>query len=85
MDIKVVTKAHGKENSWTFGRCKTLLQYASNQTYTMKCCLTKGEHNLTCKDRYGDGWHGGYLEIQGKKYCENFKWGSEKTYFSIEI
>ena len=78
MDIKKVTKAYGSENSWTFGKCKSSQQYASRQTYTTKCCLAKGEQNLTCKDSYGDGWHDGYLEIQGKKYCKDFKSGSEK-------
>ena len=78
MDIKKVTKAYGSENSWTFGKCKSSQQYASRQTYTTKCCLAKGEHTLTCKDSYGDGWHGGYLEIQGNKYCKDFKSGSEK-------
>ena len=29
-------------------------------------------------DSYGDGWHGGYLEINGQKYCEDFTTGSEK-------
>ena len=77
MDIKKVTKAYGSENSWTFGKCKSSQQYASRQTYTTKCCLAKGEHNLTCKDSYGDGWHDGYLEINGKKYCGDFSWGKE--------
>ena len=45
----------------------------------MNCCLLKGEHTLTCKDSYGDGWHGGYLEIGGKKYCKDFTAGREKT------
>ena len=79
MDIKTVTKAWGSEVSWTFGKCKSSQRYASRRTYTMSCCLLKGEHTLTCKDSYGDGWHGGYLEIEGKKYCKDFTAGREKT------
>ena len=35
-----------------------------------------------CKDSYGDGWNGGYIEIQGTRYCERFTSGREKA---IEI
>ena len=76
--IKTVTKAWGSENSWTFGKCKSTERYSSRRTYTSSCCLNQGEHTLTCKDHYGDGWHGGYLEIQGKKYCKNFRTGRER-------
>ena len=34
--------------------------------------------NRICKDRFGDGWHGGFIEIDGIKYCEDFKDGSSK-------
>ena len=84
MEIKKVTKSWGSENSWTFGKCKNPQKYANHKTYTMNCCLAKGEQTLTCKDSYGDGWHGGYLEIQGKKYCEDFTTGRKKT-VKIEV
>ena len=79
MDIKKVTKAWGSENSWAFGKCKSTRRYGTRRTYTMNCCLLQGEHTLTCKDSYGDGWHGGYVEIEGKKYCKDFTNGREKT------
>ena len=79
MDIKTVTKAWGNEVSWTFGKCKSSQRYDSRRTYTTNCCLPKGEHTLTCKDSYGDGWHGGYMEIEGKQYCNDFSTGREKT------
>ena len=85
MDIKKVTKAWGSENSWTFGKCKNPQTYEKHQTYTMKCCLPKGKYTLTCNDSYGDGWHGGYLEIKGKKYCEDFTTGSEHKTLNIEV
>ena len=32
---------------------------------------------MTCTDSYGDGWHGGYLEISGNQYCSQFSTGTE--------
>ena len=74
VDTKLTTKAWGQEISWTFGSCAGAAQgsYADNQEYPERCCLTPGEYTLTCKDSYGDGWHGGFIEIQGNKYCEDF-------------
>ena len=40
-----------------------------------QCCQTDGDYTLICKDSYGDGWHGGYITIEGVKYCENFDSG----------
>ena len=35
---------------------------------------------MECKDTstYKDGWHGGYIEIQGQKFCDDSWSGSEK-------
>ena len=30
---------------------------------------------MICEDKYGDGWHGGYIEVDGKKWCEDFTTG----------
>jgi len=30
-------------------------------------------------DSYGDGWHGGFIVIQGQTYCEYFNSGSSAT------
>ena len=78
-DIKVVTKKWGNENSWIFGNCANSQTYKSKQIYTEKCCQLEGEYELICKDSFGDGWHGGYLEIDGTKYCTDFKQGSEQA------
>lgn len=35
--------------------------------------LTSGvTYTLVCIDDYGDAWHGGYVMIDGVKYCETF-------------
>ena len=33
---------------------------------------------LDCKCSFGDGWHGGYVEINEVKYCDDFTRGHEK-------
>jgi len=82
--IKVTTKKWGYEISWTFGpKCTSLepkIKYASNAEATpYECCQPAGEYELDCQDSYGDGWHGGYIEIGGQKYCEDFTSGQSKN------
>ena len=38
-----------------------------------------GRYNITCKDSRANGWHGGYIEVDGIKYCESFTSGDEET------
>ena len=54
------------------------MRYGDQQTITENCCQPRGDYELVCKCAYGDGWHGGYLEIGGNKYCEQFSSGTEK-------
>merc|ERR1712038_1143565 len=77
--IKLVTKRWGNEISWTFGACSSSQEYGNHNIYTEECCQKAGSYPITCKDSYGDGWHGGYLEIEGTKYCKEFRDGGEKT------
>ena len=53
-------------------------KFTSFETTTDECCQNPGTYELTCNCSYGDGWHGGYVEIQGKKYCEGFSGGYVK-------
>ena len=39
--------------------------------------MPAGEQTLTCKDSYGDGWHGGFIKINGKTFCKKFRAGKE--------
>ena len=34
---------------------------------------------LHCIDSFDDGWHGGYIQINGTRYCEDFTNGQEKA------
>ena len=75
--IKIRTEAWGYENSYAIGTCVSTQQYATRQNYEEECSLASGTYNLDCKCTYGDGWHGGYLEINGEQYCANFTNGDE--------
>ena len=70
--MKLTTKAWGNEIKWKLGECKSNRKYKRDKIYTKQCCLPSGIHKLTCKDDWGDGWNGGYIEILGQRYCDNF-------------
>ena len=79
-DITVVTQAWGYENSWTFGSCSSSQTYGSYQEYTEECCQPAGSYDLTCTCSYGDGWHGGYIQIGDSfHYCADFTSGYAST------
>ena len=77
--MSLTINRYGTEASWTFGSCSSAQTYANQQEYTESCCLNSGEHTLTCKDSFGDGWHGGFIEIDGTKYCDDFVTGYNTT------
>ena len=62
----------GLENSWELGPCSSSGTYGDNQEYTEQCCLAPGIYTLSCKDSYGDGWHGAFIKISGLNYCQDF-------------
>ena len=78
--VETKTKKWANEISWSIGpcvsnglsTCTANAGYLNNQNFTQQCCLLAGDYNITCNDCYGDGWRGGYLEINGTKYCETF-------------
>lgn len=78
LEVKHKTAAWASENSWTLEHCRgNVGQYTTNNhLYTEpNCCLKSGSYALKCTDSYGDGWHGGYMMIAGKKYCSSFTTG----------
>ena len=88
-NVKTVTGDHGIENSWNIGCVDHYCQICINErkfdlhnTYDRECCLFEDqkEYNINCYDSYKDGWHGGYLEINGVKYCEDFLEGYMANY-----
>ena len=71
-DVRLTTKYYAIEISWSLGSCSSNKQYEDYQDYTQECCLPLGSYTLKCKDSYNDGWHGGFVEVDGVKYCETF-------------
>lgn len=70
-----------KEVSWELGTCNSSLgTYLEDQKLypPEECCLISGVYQLTCKDQYSDGWHGGFLKVGGKKHCSAFSNGAVK-------
>jgi len=78
-EVKLTTANYGEEISWTLGSCESDGSYGNDEEYWQKCCLKPGSYFLACKDNYGDGWHGGYIEVDGIKYCESFTSGDKET------
>ena len=80
--MRLQTKSGGEEVSWNFGSCSSTQRYTDNKQYTERCCLAPGEYTLICNDWLwlangsegygGSGWSGGFMEIQGNKYCDDF-------------
>ena len=70
--------SYDRGNSWTLGSCENEKSYGNGFQYTQECCQAPGAIELECKNSYGHGWNGGYLEIEGKKYCDDFASGKEK-------
>ena len=81
VEVKMTTKNWGSEVSWTLGAAcgSPSTGYASFADNTQSCTLLTGVYTLTCLDSYGDGWHGGFIEIQGAKYCDDFSRESSAT------
>ena len=94
LEVDITTKDYGNENTWALesgmDNCTRMngnvidedgnvKPYGNHETYKEMCCLAEGIHTLTCIDSFKDGWHGGFMEIQGKRFCENFLKGHSQT------
>ena len=82
LDILIVMKDWASENSWRIGEKLSCSGsgYQSRVIYRSDtCCLEFGQHELVCEDEYGDGWDGGFLQINGVKFCEHFL-GKNETF-----
>jgi len=87
INVKTITKDWGYENTWTFGNCssgQTLPDgkaFESQKEYNEECCQPAGSYDFVCNDSYGDGWHGGYVQIgdSEEKLCLNFTDGDSET------
>ena len=70
--MKLTTQNWANEIKWKIGSCMSNRNYEGRKIYRKQCCLPNGIYKLTCKDDWGDGWNGGYLDINGQRFCDNF-------------
>ena len=86
LSLTLSTKTRGNEVSWSLGNCASNRTYEDMHTYNIPCCLSPGPHTLKCRNNHGHGWNGGFITIQGKKYCGDFSDHSESgTELSLEV
>jgi len=76
--FEMVTKYYANEISWNLAGCSGS-DYGDNQRISFQCCIGVGHHDLTCDDYWYNGWHSGYLIIQGVRYCEGFRSGGTQV------
>merc|ERR1719412_2363516 len=72
--VSMVTKTFPEKIEWVIKKEKALMCNGNGFTswysaLKTRCKLKAGTYTLECKDKYGEGWGGGYLKIKGKKYC----------------
>ena len=82
-DVVLTTKRWAEEITWSIGSCRSSQSYMNFNVFTQQCCLADGDYKIKCQDSYADGWHGGYLEINGQKYCEDFTGSLQETDLTI--
>ena len=65
----------------TNSSCESATEFDNMRIYTQRCCLPAQEDvfELTCFDKFHDGWNNAFLEINGKHYCEKFLNGHNHT------
>ena len=97
--VKTTTTWNGEETNWSVGSCENEYVFEDHKTVSQTCCLEKGINPIMCKangltgslwinedfeTEGGHGWGGGYLEINGQKFCDRFLDGySKEEYVNI--
>ena len=62
---------------WQIGSCNYAVRAPRDpyDTISQRCCLAPGRYILFCFSHYldiGGGWKGGFVEIFGHTYCDDF-------------
>ena len=84
-NINVKTERYAGETTWEILHSNGTQvcaggPYAENyHQYPETCYLPGSGYTLKCHDDAYDGWHGGFIEINGMKYCEDFDDGPLKV------
>ena len=83
-NVTLTTKKWADEIGWSVDTCSSNKTYKNNKVYERECCLEAGEKMISCNDTWGDGWNGGYLEINGEKYCNDSNFIFKEEIITIE-
>ena len=83
IEIIITTREFASEISWSFETfCNSTQQYQDNQEYNHTCCYRTNsawQYKLRCQDANGDGWHGAFITVNDRRYCDQFSEGHETT------
>ena len=58
--------------TWKFGNCSSSLEFFKPGIYIEKCCVSPGNHILTCNNNEGDDWSRSVLIIKGHHFCNDY-------------
>jgi hypothetical protein len=93
-NVTTVTGPFARQVSWYINRegqtGQFLCQGSTFEDYELRgqgCCLENGTYELQCVDSYGDGWHGGFVIIDGVgTFCGPGWAGARKSVqFVVEV
>jgi len=77
VDIEITTADWAKEISFAIsdnsGDHCVGSGFQNHANYTSTCCIPQGDHTVSCRDAYGDGWHGAQLLVDGELMCGEFE------------
>ena len=77
-DVKIIVEHHRDDSTyfyrtWEMGHCKGIQEYRSDNEYVERCCVNPGNYTLICRNEIESiGWGGSYIEIKGRRYCDDF-------------
>jgi hypothetical protein len=82
VSIKVTSTTYGAENSLKVDGTELIAtgSMGNSETKTVTACLAAGSHTIELVDSYGDGWHGGTVEIGSQTFGSDFTSGYSKSY-----
>lgn len=76
VEVLISEKELSKNIRWSLDHCtfeKPFEIYKKNGKFAHRCCLTPGNHILTCENSdLAIGWNHAKIVIEGHSYCDDF-------------
>jgi len=63
--VNLAVTSWGNEITWNIDGGATFGPYNNYNEYSQVVSLNPGTHTLNYLDSYGDGWHGGWIDVVG--------------------